>query len=198
MLTALFFPHATSVDNEAGRASGIADVPLSALGRRQARELGRRYAGEALDAVFCSDLQRAYTTAEIAFSERGLPIVRDARLRECDYGDLTQCPTAQLAQALARHITEPFPNGESVLMVARRVGDFLRDVLRERDGNTIAVIGHRATGYGLEYWCGDASLEEIVRAAREWQDVPVWRYEIKAILEKPPLLQGPGRIVQNP
>ncbi len=56
-------PHMTSSDNEAGRASGYADVPLSALGRRQAQELGQHFATEALDAIFYSDLQRASTTA---------------------------------------------------------------------------------------------------------------------------------------
>ncbi|HKV44307.1 MAG TPA: histidine phosphatase family protein [bacterium] len=180
MLTLFYSPHAASVDNEAGRASGHADVPLSAIGCRQAHVVGRHYAMKALHAVFCSDLQRAYTTAEIAFSGRGLPIARDARLRECDYDDLTQCPTTQLEEALARHITEPFPNGQSVVIVAWGVGDFLRHLLREHDGKTIAVIGHRTTRYGLDYWCGDASLEEIVRARWEWRDIPVCCYEVNA------------------
>ncbi len=59
MLTIFYSPHMTSIDNEAGRASGHADVPLSANGRQLAQELGQHYAAEILDAVFCSDLQRA-------------------------------------------------------------------------------------------------------------------------------------------
>ena len=180
MLTLFYSPHLTSVDNEAGRASGHADVPLSDRGRQLARELGQHYEGIALDAVFCSDLQRAYTTAEIAFSERNLPIMPDARLREYDYGEMTQYPIAQVEEEFERRITEPFPNGESMLMVAQRVGAFLHDVLHEYDGKTIVVIGHRATRYGLEYWCGDASLEQIVRARWEWRDVPIWRYHLNA------------------
>ena len=178
MLTLFYSPHSTSVDNEAGRASGHADVPLSERGRQQARELGQHYEAIALDAIFCSDLQRASTTAEIAFSGRGLPIVPDARLREYDYGEMTQYPVSQVEEEFARRIIEPFPNGESMPMVAQRVRAFLRDVLRNYDGKTIVVIGHRATRYGLEYWCGDASLEEIVRARWEWRDVPIWRYEL--------------------
>jgi len=180
MLTIFYSPHATSVDNEAGRASGHADVPLSETGRRQARELGLHYEAIRLDAVFCSDLQRAHETAELAFSERGLPIVPDARLREYDYGDMTQQPITLVEAEFARRITEPFPDGESMLMVAQRIGTFLRDVLREYDGKTIVVIGHRATRYGLEFWCGDASLEEIVRARWEWRDIPIWRYVLDA------------------
>ena len=170
----------TSVDNEARRASGHADVPLSPLGHQQARELGQHYATEALDAIFYSDLQRASTTTHIAFSWRNLPLIPDARLREYDYGDLTQCPTAQVEEEFPRRITEPFPHGESLLMVVARVGAFLREVLQEYDGKTIVVIGHRATRYGLEYWCSDTSLEEIVRTPWPWLEIPIWRYELHA------------------
>ena len=65
-------------------------------------------------------------------------------------------------------------------MVVHRVGAFLRDVLQEYDGKTIVVIGHRATKYGLEYWCGGASLEDIVRTPWEWREIPIWRYELHA------------------
>lgn len=180
MLTLFYSPHATSLDNEAGRASGHADVPLSQLGRQQAGELGQAYAAYALDAVFCSDLQRAWHTAEIAFSTRQLPCVRDARLRECDYGDLTQCPVAQIDEEFPRHLVEPFPNGQSVLMAVQAVGAFLQDVLRLYDGKTIGVIGHRVTRYGFEYWGSDVSLESIVRTPWQWRALPLWRYAWQA------------------
>lgn len=180
MLTLFYSPHMTSIDNEAGVASGHADVPLSALGRDRARELGQHYATVALNAVFCSDLQRASITTQIAFSERNLLLVSDSRLREYDYGDLTQCPIAEVEEQFHRRITEPFPHGESLLMVVQRIGAFLRDILHAYDGKTIGVIGHRATKYGLEYWCGDASLEEIIRTPWEWREIPIWRYELDA------------------
>jgi broad specificity phosphatase PhoE len=180
MLTLFYSPHATSVDNEAGRASGHADVPLAALGRQQAQTLGQHYAAEKLDAVFCSDLQRAVVTAEIAFGARNLPIVSDTRLREFDYGQLTQHPRDQFV--LEQYLTESFPGGESVFTAVQRVGDFLRDVLRDYDGQTIVVIGHSATKYGIEYWSGSASLAEIVGAPWPWLAVPIWRYELSAPL----------------
>ena len=180
MLTIFYSPHMTSVDNETGHASGHADVPLSAEGRKLAQELGQHYAAYSLDAVFCSDLQRASTTTQIAFAGRNLPIAPDARLREYDYGEMTQYPVAKVEEEFPWRITEPFPHGESLLMVVQRMGAFLREVLHEYDGKTIVVVGHRATRYGLEYWCGDASLEDIVRTPWEWREVPIWRYELDA------------------
>lgn len=176
MLTIYYSPHMTSVDNEAGRASGHADVPLSETGRRQARELGRHYAAIPVDIVIGSDLQRARATVDLAFGHRGVPLAFDARLRESDFGAMTQCPPDQLDHE--RHVTEPYPGGESYAMVVARVGAFLRDIMRSYDGKTIVVIGHRATKYALEYWCGDASLEAIVRTPWEWRDIPIWRYEL--------------------
>jgi uncharacterized protein YraI len=51
--------------------------------------------------------------------------------------------------------------------------------LRNYDGKTIAVVGHRATKYGLEYWDSGTTLEEIVNRQWEWRDVPIWYYELK-------------------
>lgn len=180
MLTLYYSPHMTSVDNEAKRASGYADVPLSAIGRQQAQELGQHYATTQLDAIFHSDLLRAADTAHIAFAARNLPIVPDARLREYDYGEMTQYPVAQVEQEFPRRIREPFPDGESLLMVTQRMGAFLRDVLRDYDEKSIVVIGHRATKYGLAYWCDGVSLEDIVHTPWEWRDIPIWRYELHA------------------
>lgn len=180
MLILYYSPHMTSTDNEAKCASGHADVPLSEAGRQRARELGQHYAAIPLDAVFCSDLRRAIDTTQIAFGERGLPIFPDARLREYDYGDMTQFPVAQVEAEFPRRITEPFPNGESLLMVIQRMGAFLCEVFPAYDGKALLIIGHRATRYALEYWCGSVSLSEIVNASWPWREVPIWRYELHA------------------
>ena len=60
-----------------------------------------RYKDDHFDAVFTSDLARAYRSAEIGFGNRW-PIIRDKRLRECDYGDLTQKPSDRFMNWLAK------------------------------------------------------------------------------------------------
>jgi broad specificity phosphatase PhoE len=182
MLTVFFSPHSQSTDNATGRASGHADVPLSAHGEQVAQQLGEQYQQKMLHTVFCSDLQRAHKTGQIAFSDINIPIIRDARLREFDYGELTQCPTEELA--LKTRINDPFPGGESISMAVQRVGDFLRDMAREYDGKTIVVIGHVATKYGLEYWSSNDSLEDIVNRPWEWRDIPIWDYQFDNPLKR--------------
>ena len=71
-LVVVFETHATSLDNEAGLASGWFDIALSATGEGQARSLGVRRREDDLAAVFCSDLTRAFRTAEIGFGGTAL------------------------------------------------------------------------------------------------------------------------------
>lgn len=175
MVRIWFETHATTVDNEAGVASGERDVALSARGIQEAEELGRRNRGRSIAVVFCSDLQRSWRTAEIAFAGGTVPIVRDGRLRECRYGDLAGRPRVEIEAVKGRYIQEPFPNGESLAQAAGRVGNFLEDRAAEWDGRTVLIIGHRATQYGLEHWVAGRPLEEVVRAEWRWQ--PGWVYD---------------------
>lgn len=118
-LTIVFETHATSLDNEAGLASGHFDVDLSARGVEQARQLGERYPTGSLDLVVTSDLRRASRTAEIAFGTRFRHEV-DARVRECDYGELTRRPVAEVDAWRGRAVCAPFPGGESYAQATER------------------------------------------------------------------------------
>jgi broad specificity phosphatase PhoE len=126
--------------------------------------------------VFCSDLTRSFRTAEIAFGDRSLPIVRDARLRECDYGDLTRRPMSELKAQRLQHLVEPFPNGESYQQVVERVSGWLDEVRRRSDARTVVVVGHRATFYALEHLLTGVALRDAVESPWAWQ--PGWIYDL--------------------
>ncbi|MBI2017512.1 histidine phosphatase family protein [Candidatus Daviesbacteria bacterium] len=128
MIKIIFETHSTSIDNEKHLSSGHNDAELSFLGIKQAKELGERYQDQEFDAIFVSDLQRSYKTAEIAFGEK-FPIIRDKRLRECDYGDLTGHPSNEVELLKVEHITVPFPNGESYKDCLKRMKGFLDELI---------------------------------------------------------------------
>lgn len=176
MITIIFEAHSTTVDNEKHLSSGHNDVALSPLGEKQAKELGERRKGEKFDAIFCSDLQRSYKTAEIAFGDK-FPILKDKRLRECDYGDLTKHSSEEVDPLKVEHIEKPFPNGESYKQRMKRMKSFLKDLRQQyhdRDINVL-IIGHRATHYGLEYWINGVDLKTLVVTPFKWQ--PGWVYQ---------------------
>jgi broad specificity phosphatase PhoE len=173
-LAIVFETHATSLDNEAGLASGWYDVDLSDRGEEQARLLGVRRRDDRVDLVFCSDLRRAYRTAELAFGERPPLIVRDPRLRECDYGEWTRRPAGEIDSRRGGHVSRPFPGGESYEQVVARVRDWLREVGASHPGRRLLVIGHRATFYALEHLLRRQPLRRVVEAPWKWQ--PGWKY----------------------
>jgi broad specificity phosphatase PhoE len=78
--------HAETDWNRDGRFQGHADPPLNERGREQARALAELLEGEALEAVYSSDLRRAHETAEIVARLKGLEVTVDPQLRERDFG----------------------------------------------------------------------------------------------------------------
>jgi broad specificity phosphatase PhoE len=173
----IFETHATSLDNEAGLASGWHDVDLSPRGEEQALQLGERRRTMPLDRIVTSDLTRAYRTAALAFPDRMTDIVRDARLRECDYGEWTRRPAGDIERVRLDHVDEPFPGGESYADCARRVRALLDELYGAGDA-TVLLIGHRASQYALEHLIGGVSLDEAIRRPWAWQ--PGWEYRVGA------------------
>ena len=170
-----FETHATSLDNESGKASGWIDVDLSETGVRQAVELGERYIDKPPPVVYCSDLLRSYKTAVIAFEGTGVPIVVDGRLREWDYGQLSGADHKKVGRTKIKHIDTPFPDGESWRDAAKRMLDFLSD-LEESIYSQIMIIGHRATQHGLEEHLKGRDIETLLDQEFIWQ--PGWKYQI--------------------
>jgi alpha-ribazole phosphatase/probable phosphoglycerate mutase len=171
----VFETHSTTLDNEAGFATGWLPGELSAAGRQQAADLGRRRAADGIAAVFCSDLARAAQTAAIAFDGTNLPVLLDWRLRECDYGSLNGSSAAEMHAHRADHLDRPHPGGgESWRQATDRVGRFLADLPLRWSGQRVLVMGHVATRWGLEIALLGTPLEELVSRPFDWQ--PGWEY----------------------
>jgi broad specificity phosphatase PhoE len=174
----IYETHATSKDNESGIATGWLPGSLSALGRVEARALGDRRRHDGLAAIFSADLERAVETADIAFGGSGIPMLLDVRLRECNYGDLNGAPVAQLAPLRARHIRQPFPNGQSYEEVVENTQALLRNLERDWDGRRVLLIACSANRWALEHLSSCVALEDLVAAPFTWQ--AGWEYTFDA------------------
>jgi alpha-ribazole phosphatase/probable phosphoglycerate mutase len=168
--------HSLSVDNQLGIATGWLPGQLSEPGRAGARKLGERRRADGIAIVFVSDLARAVETAEIAFADSGIPIRRDPRLRECNYGSMNGAPIASLSAVRSRHIDVPFPGGQSYRDVVAAMRSFLGDLATDWDGKRVVVISHSANRWALEHLLHGIPLEELVDAPFDWQEG--WLYTI--------------------
>ncbi len=78
--------HGETAWNVDARIQGQLDVGLNETGRWQARRVGEALAGEAISAVYTSDLGRAHQTAQSIGEVTGVPVVPDEGLRERSFG----------------------------------------------------------------------------------------------------------------
>lgn len=176
-----YFVHGTTTDNEKEISSGWSDVELSELGIKQSIALKEQTKNKKFDVVFCSDLQRAYNSAKLAWD--GIyTIIPDARLRECNYGKLNGASSAIVEPMQEEEcITNKFPEGESYEDVKARIADFLKFLKKNYDGKSVAIVGHKAPQLSLDIlikgktW--KQALAEDWRKTKEWK--PGWEYELK-------------------
>ena len=137
MTTILLARHGETDWNRQLRFQGHADRPLNDTGRRQARELAARLAGEPIAGVYASDLRRAAETADIVAEALSLPVVVDPRLREIDVGSWEGRTRAELDGV-------PW-DGETYDAHQRRVVEALRAVAAAHPGETVLVVAHGGT-----------------------------------------------------
>jgi probable phosphoglycerate mutase len=132
------------------RLSGQRDVPLSAVGARQAKAAAGKLAADAeIDAVVTSPLQRAAATAAIAGTELGLTPVTDDDLRETDFGDWEGYTLAEVQQRWPSAVSawqhdpeQAPPGGESFADTAQRVRQACDRLVCEHRGQTVLVVTH--------------------------------------------------------
>ncbi|WP_043499964.1 histidine phosphatase family protein [Georgenia sp. SUBG003] len=129
-----------------GQHTGRTDIPLTARGEAQARELLDNLGGRTFAKVLVSPRQRARRTAELAGIE---DFETDDDLVEWDYGEVEGITTADYndsrqAQGLPvwNLWTDGAPGGESVEDVAARVDRVLDRVRRLLEDGDVLVVGH--------------------------------------------------------
>lgn len=175
-----YFVHGTTTDNQQHTSSGWKNVELSELGVKQSKDLKDQTKDKCFDVVFCSDLIRAQQSAKLTW-EGTYKIIPDARLRECNYGDLNGA-SSDVVELMQEDecLEKPFPNGESYEDVKTRVADFLKFLKQNYDGKHVAIVAHKAPQIALEVLLNGKTwkqaLAEDWRKTKSWQ--PGWEYSL--------------------
>lgn len=172
-----YFVHGTTMDNIEHKASGHNDIELCERGISEAKKLGELRPDDDFIVVITSDLKRAIDTAKLAWGNK-FKIIIDKRLRECDYGDLTQ---KEKTWDIRDYVQKNYPNGESYLDVEKRIRSLLEFVKEEFNGKHVAFLAHQGPQLALEVITNGKSWEEAIatdwRKTKAWQ--PGWEYVAK-------------------
>ena len=172
----IYFVHGTTYDNASEKCSGWKQVELNELGKEQAKNLGNVTKDLRFDVIFTSDLIRAIDSANIAWPDSEK--IQDERLRECNYGDYDG--ESKNLVVYEEHIETPFPNGESLKDVEKRIKSFIEDIKTKYSGKTVAIVAHRAPQLAIEVLSKNITWEEALnndwRKKKAWQ--PGWEYNV--------------------
>jgi probable phosphomutase (TIGR03848 family) len=129
-----------------GRAKGL---HLSDVGQTQAEAVaGQLDTVTKIDAIYASPLERARETAQPLAKRRGLPVVIDKGLYECDFGDWTGADLKDLYKkpewtTVQRYPSGfRFPNGESFSEMQTRMVSAIGRLVAAHPGGTIALVSH--------------------------------------------------------
>lgn len=176
--------HGQSVGNLHHAFLGHTDLPLTELGHAQAERAAAYLVTTAPDAIYASDLARAYQTAEHTAHKLSLPIVKSEGLREIFAGEWEGLAFERLAMEFARDygvwmadIGAARPTGgESVGELYERVYREVLRIAKENEGRRVLLFLHatpirsiaaRLMGYGLSRmkelpWPTNASATRLV------------------------------------
>jgi probable phosphoglycerate mutase len=145
--------HGETAWSLAGRHTGRTDLPLTEHGEREARRLAKTLQGLKFAKVFCSPLQRAVRTCELAGF--GAAADRDPDLVEWDYGEYEGRRTVEIHGERPdwQLFRDGCPGGESVAAIGARADEVVRrlravegDVLLFSSGHILRVLTARWLG----------------------------------------------------
>lgn len=166
------------------RYQGKTDIPLNAVGRRQAASLARELSGTKLAAVYSSELDRAYETAALIAQPQGVAVIRDRRLNEIDQGEWEGLRHEDIADRYGERLrlweedptsTCP-PGGESLADVRQRVLECLHEILLKHPNDAVCVVAHKVTNAIIKSEVLGLSIAELMRqepAHGKWEEVRV-------------------------
>ncbi len=184
MTTLLLIRHGESEANRGHFFAGHCDVPLTDLGRIQARSTAEFIAANyRVDAIYASDLQRAWDTGTALGDLLQLPVQAKPGLREIFAGQWQEKTFTQLQIHWADSYdcwlsdigNSRCPGGESVAELARRVYAAVEQIAQGNPGKTVVLATHATpircllwhmSGEPLSHmkdipWVSNASVSEL-------------------------------------
>jgi len=135
------------------RFAGATDVPLSDVGREQARGLSKRLGKDPVVAVYCSPMKRTIETAQIIAEPHGLTPIAREELSEINHGHwetmLRSEVESQFGEEYAAWEEDPYTfapeGGESGISLMARALPTIRELVERHENQNVVVVSHKAT-----------------------------------------------------
>ncbi|NJN15231.1 MAG: histidine phosphatase family protein [Oscillochloris sp.] len=192
MTTLFLIRHGETDWNMQGRWQGHADVPLNDIGRRQAALVAARLRDESVvfDAIYSSDLARAFQTAWEIGAAVKVAVQLLPSLREIDLGNWSGLTYEEMREKYPTEIAlldqgQDIPRGgaETLAAMQRRVVEAVDAIAAHHKGECLALVTHggcirmmlahaeRFAGDGFKRYphIGNTSISVVTIVDGRWQ-----------------------------
>ena len=166
--------HGETTWNVDGRLQGHLDIPLNDIGLWQAGQAAQALSEEDIAAIYSSDLQRAYVTAQAVAKVTGKPLHADAGLRERCFGEF-QGKTFKDIEATHPEAAQKWrqrdpsfalgSTGESLITLRDRIASTVDKIASQHEGEQIVIVAH---GGVLDVLYRLATRQDL-QAPRTWE-----------------------------
>ena len=162
--------HAEAEGNLYRIAQGQDNSNLTDRGWQQVRALERRFAGIPVDAVYASDLQRAFLTGKAVADRLGLSLQAHKGLREIFAGEWEGKPFTYLEAAYPETFAglwrkdignSACDGGESVAQLMQRILATVREIAEANPGKTVVLATHATPIRCMECYCRGNDLSQM-------------------------------------
>ena len=160
--------HGFSLANAEKIFTGHTNVGLSELGKKQAKHVTDYFIDKKVDAVYSSDLDRAYETVKGVAEIKNLEIIKSKNLREIFAGEwegktfselMEKYPDYSMWRTTVQKVRTT--GGESVLEMANRVYNEVLKIAKAEMGKTVLIGTHATPLRALVAKIGGGSFEKM-------------------------------------
>ncbi len=143
--------HGETAWNVDTRIQGQLDIGLNDTGRWQARQVALALAQEPVQAIYASDLQRAWHTAQSIAESTGTPVQAEPGLRERRFGIFEGKTFREIESVWPEHAQHwrqrvpgwtPPEGGESLLALRERVHKTVHRIAARHPGELVVMVAH--------------------------------------------------------
>ncbi|WP_394776175.1 2,3-diphosphoglycerate-dependent phosphoglycerate mutase [Flavobacterium sp.] len=175
MALLIFVRHGQSLYNLENRFTGILDVPLTDLGKEQAKLAGQKLIGYDFNIAYTSMLTRAQESLQIILREMQvtIPIVKNSAFNERMYGSLQGLNKDETAKKYGFAQVDIWrrsydicpPGGESLLNTYQRVVPYYKTVIEPKlkMGQNILLVAHGNSLRALMMYLENINPLDIVK-----------------------------------
>ncbi|WP_029268421.1 2,3-diphosphoglycerate-dependent phosphoglycerate mutase [Flavobacterium sp. KJJ] len=175
MALLIFVRHGQSLYNLENRFTGILDIPLTDLGKEQAKLAGQKLIGYVFNIAYTSMLTRAQESLQIILNEMKatIPIVKNKAFNERMYGTLQGLNKDETAQKYGLAQVDIWrrsydicpPGGESLLDTYNRVVPYYKLEIEPKlkKGENVLIVAHGNSLRSLMMYLENINPLEIVK-----------------------------------